>query len=208
MTTVAADYYEVTSGPSGSVVTLDEFKLFARIDHNDEDAFLTSLLSISTSLVERYTNRWLLTRTATGFWPEFCYRGYERGRFVEIRKSPLQSVSQVEIYRGGQFVVNTDFNIKNTSTYARLVFNNDFDNYFFVDTYVDAQPYVVRANFTAGYGDANAVPEDLKNAIKIIAMFFWENRGDCECSTGVSASLLPAEARTIMNFYKIIQTFG
>lgn len=203
---IATDYYEVTTPPVGLPVTLDELKDYARIDFDDDDAFLTAALTAATDLVEKFTNRWLIERSADGFFPAFDCSRFEKYVFLEVRKSPLKSISSVSISDGSVYQVMTDYILKNKSGYSRILFNDYFNNISYNSE--DNLPYFAKVSFVAGYGDADAVPEALKTAILAMANYIYENRADCVCDDGSISATMPKEVRLMAGPYVIRSTFG
>ena len=196
------DFYKVTTPAAELPVTLAEFKSFAKIPYSTEDAFLTAALTAATDAVERYTNRWFVERTAEGFFVTDLCSKYEANTYVEVQKAPLQSVSSVEIWDGTAFAATTNFKLKQREGYSRILFTEPL-------TLTDEdEPYQIKVTFIAGYGDASAVPDAIKQAIMATANHLNDNRGDCECEDGSIAVRMPSVARLFANPYVIRATFG
>lgn len=176
----------LVSPPAEEPVTTQELKDWLRLETSADDALVASLGKAARSLVERLTGRqlvtasWLMTLDAFP-WPggwEFLERPglFPDPHQIRLPKAPLQSVSSVTYYDMGDVLRTLD-----TSVYV-------------VDAATDPgrillamakvwpvtrlKPGAVRVTFTAGYGAASAVPEELKLAIKLAVAWWYEHRGD------------------------------
>ena len=82
--------FGIYSAPSIEPVSVEELKLFARIDGEDEDSMLAAIIVAVRMATEEYLKRSLITQTvraAIDFWPD-------SGK-LELPKPPLQSVVQI-----------------------------------------------------------------------------------------------------------------
>jgi uncharacterized phiE125 gp8 family phage protein len=64
--------WSVTTEPSTEPITTEEFKLFARIDGDDEDTLIQGFIEASRMAAEIYLGRALLSQTITlkmDWWP-------------------------------------------------------------------------------------------------------------------------------------------
>jgi uncharacterized phiE125 gp8 family phage protein len=57
----------------------------------------------------------------------------------------------------------------------------------------------IEIQFVAGFGDASAVPDDIKMALKLIVANLYENRGCCDPND------LPSSAHAILQPYRILR---
>lgn len=196
------DFYQVSVVPKETPISLNEAKDTLRIKASviADDALVTALISTVVAYGEKFTNRQFVTRTLEGFFAGLQVSRRERYQFIELLKSPFASVTSVEVSVGGVLTAFTDFVVKNSTTYARLLFPNGID--LSVDTDV-AYPY--KATFVAGYGDAPAVPDDIKTALKAHISFLYENRGDAIAEGDLA---VPLETKLLYKQYRITRFFG
>lgn len=104
-----------TTDPASEPVTLAEAKAHLRIDHTDEDAYITSLVTAARDYAESYTarafisqtwtwtlNQWPVDRRARAWWisPRFEPASLfsPLPRFVEAPFGPLISVTSITSY--------------------------------------------------------------------------------------------------------------
>ncbi len=156
--------------PAALVVDLASMKLHLRVDHDDEDALITALITAATEQAEQRTGRALMTQT----WEaKFDYFPDE----IELTRLPVQAIVSVE------YVTPLGATLTLTSgTHYRL---SDADDYGFAKLVcVAGQTWpttmadrdVVTVRYTAGYASAAAVPESIKQWIKLAVGDMYENR--------------------------------
>lgn len=189
------DYYQVLSGPLAEPVTLAEAKSHLRITHNADDTLISSMITAARIFGQKYCNR-IFTETSI-----LCQFGgvdvsnFETYQFIQVRRCPLISINSLEIYTGGAYTVSTDYLLKDSNGFPRILFNNG------IESDNDAiYPIQITASF--GY---QTVPEDLKAAVLCHVAFLYENRGDVAATYNVS---MPHETKSIYSGkYRIINTF-
>ena len=188
--------------PSGDPVTLVEAKAWLRMRTTADDALITALITAATLFGEKFCNRVFVEREYFGFFDGLRRSNQEFYQFVMIRRAPLASIESVAVYSGGSYSAFTDYVLKETNGFSRLIFENCL-----VDGDPDANAvYPLKVGFKAGYGNVAAVPEDIKTAIKEHVSFLYENRGDAVAEGKLS---MPLEVRSIYSGkYRILNTFG
>jgi uncharacterized phiE125 gp8 family phage protein len=195
--------YKPTTGQTiVPAVTLDEFKAYAKITNAAEDAVLQSILDSALEFGQAFTKRVFTTTEFKTYRDEFI----SRSNVIELRKSPVQSISTngFQYYNESDVLVDVDtstYIIPDEEDFGIIALKNNSD---WPDDLSDDRPYQsVVIIFKAGYGDAATdVPAGLKTAVKQHALFVAENRGDCaDCSCDLSN--LPSEAKIEYNFFKI-----
>lgn len=192
------DFYQVKAPPADLPIDLEEAKLFCRIDGSDDDSLIKALLSAVTEQGEKFTNRCFVTRTITGFFSDAQVTRCERFPFIALRRAPLDSIISFKITVDDALVdVDSDnYQEKNTSSFARILIIGSLA--------FDDVPYPLQVEFTAGYGGAKDVPEDIKNALKMHLLFLYENRGDVAPEGKIS---MPLEVKSLYGKYRILDTF-
>lgn len=196
------DRYDITTPPASDPISVSEAKDWARIRVAADDTLVASLITSVTLFGEKFTNRVFITRTIEGFFSGLEVSKFETVPFVTIRRSPLIAISVVEVFSGGSYVTFTDYQLKEMYGFSRILFENGI-----FDASPDLNvPYPLKITFTAGYGVAASVPEDIKTALKAHLAFMYENRGDAIAEGKLS---MPLETKAIYKGkYQIINTFG
>lgn len=156
-----------TVDPSTLPVTLEEFKLHARIDIDDDDDFCTSALTAATDQCEVETERALVTQTWRALYPDWAV-------CLVLPRPPLASVTSVEYQDTAgdwQTVASSNYYVHTDAEPGIIQFK---DTYSFQS--LSDSAFAVRVVFVTGYGAASDVPENAKRAICILAAHYYENR--------------------------------
>jgi uncharacterized phiE125 gp8 family phage protein len=182
----------MTSGPATEPLTLAEAKAHLRIDDDDEDQLIASLILTSRLHVEAALGLALLTqswRLVLDRWP--------KSAVVVVPLQPLQSVAQVRVLAadGNPSVVPAaDYVVDVASMPGRIVRTGS------------AYPTPGRAaggieiDFTAGYGAlAASVPAPIRQALLLLVAHWYEHRDPIEI--GAPGTAIPdAVARLLAPF--------
>ncbi|MDD3371565.1 MAG: head-tail connector protein [Alphaproteobacteria bacterium] len=181
--------FSLLTPPAVEPVSLAEAKTHLRVDIDDDNALIESLISGARLWAERYTGRAFITQTWTlaldlapgqKWWDgerEGPVTGLNGLRALSLPRAPLQSVTKIE-----------SFNDNDTATVWPS------SNYF-VDTAREPGRLVLRigaawpspertanglvVTYTTGYGDdAASVPEPIRAAIRELVAQWYEHRGD------------------------------
>ncbi len=179
-----------TTPPSSEPVTLSEAKAHLRVSINDDDALIGNLITAARVMCEEFTARALITQgwrlwldnfpgDTTAWWD-----GMREGintrltvkRYIHIPRAPLQSISAVTVYADDD---------------STTIFSPSL---YFVDTAGEPGRLALRNNaswpisqrmsngisidFTAGYGNASAVPQALKQGMLVHIGQLYEHRGE------------------------------
>lgn len=180
-----------TAPPTVEPLTLSEVKAFLRIDHGEEDALLTTLITTTRLQVEAALDLGLNTQV----WE---VSGPRDGRpCVAIAIRPVASVTSVEIEgRDGTRTPLSagDYMIEEAAG----------------ATHIDVERALPRdarvvATVTVGFGDtADDVPEPIRHALKLLVAHWYEHRdpASVECASrkipeGISALLAPYRRVTL-----------
>lgn len=183
--------YTLVTPPATEPLTLEETKLFLRVDSNVEDTLITSLIKAARSKVEADTWRSLITQT----W-KLSMDKDEVKTFTGLTKSPIQSISYVKY-----FDINVVQQTLTTGSYQANLLN---------------EPAIIKINpiptmaeimnameiqFISGYGVAASVPEDLKHAMKLLIGHWYEHR---EAVTVGNMKDVPMAYDALITPYKLI----
>jgi len=166
--------YILLTGAKASPVSLDQVKTNLRIDGDDFDAQLLSLISVATAYGENTTGRDFINKTYKGFLD--CFPD-SSCRSIEIKKSKLQSITSIEYYIDGILTIfdSSKYFITESPDFAKIYLNED-------ESWpaVDRRPQAVVITFVAGYGDDSCnVPSGIQQAILQNIAYMFNNAGDC-----------------------------
>lgn len=179
-----------TSAPASPIVTLDEAKTHLRVDHTDDDTYITALVDAAISVAENYTERSFFTQTWTLKLDDFPTD------YIELIRGPIASVTSVKYYNSDNTLTtidSADYRVDTYSTVARIEHTDTWPT-----TYdrIDA----VEVVFVAGQLVAD-VPDDIKTAVKLIVGHLYQNRQDV--ITGTQVNQIPMGSRYLLDPYKV-----
>lgn len=192
---------KLVTPPASEPVSLDEAKSQLRVDGDDENDFITGLITAAREHVEQTARRSLITQTwrlNLDAWPCGPSTGSGRGDEIELPKPPLQSVTSV-VYKdsvGAQTTLSTAAYIVDTdSEPGRIVlaYGQSWPSL----TLYPANP--IQITYVTGYGAAADVPAWAKQAIKLIIGHWYENREDTIAGTIIKGIPLGADSLILLN---------
>jgi uncharacterized phiE125 gp8 family phage protein len=155
--------------PPVEPVTLAEVKTLLRIDDNDDDNLISSIITAIRQRAEEWTRRSFLTQTWTLWLDEFPFRSGNtmnklNGRVIIIPRPPMQSVVFIKTYDSDNSTVTfdaSDYFVDIASSPGRVALN---DNSSWPTSLRKFS--AVEVEFIAGYGSsASDVPEGIKQGM-------------------------------------------
>jgi uncharacterized phiE125 gp8 family phage protein len=185
------------AGPAAEPISLAEAKAHLRIDGNDEDALLASLIAAARMAVERTLSLALITES----WSLYL-DGWPRSGTIVLPIQPAQAVTAVRVYDPDDepATVNSEtYSVDVLSEPARLVLSAGA---------VQLSPArllnAFEVAFTAGYGDeASDVPDPLRHAIKLLVAHWFEQREPVVL--GAAAQEVPATVAGLLLPYRRVR---
>jgi len=154
-----------------AVVSLEEAKLYLKVDTTDDDALIGSLVSVAEDIVEKITGRKLLTT-------DFTHILDNAEETILVPYSPLQEITKIEVVADDGTVSEVSSGIYEVDTSGQIgriiikpgcvwPYHRGFASFIITGK--------------AGYGaDAGVVPGPLKTAILVALAILYENRGQVE----------------------------
>lgn len=179
------------TGPASEPVTAAELKAQLRVDISDDDALITAKGKAARQLIEALTGRRMITRTEKLLLDDFppCDG-------IVIPVAPVTAVSKVSYFDedGTETVVDSsDYVVDVNGPVGRVVLKSDAS---WPDLTTSKRPInAVEVHFEAGYANAAAVPEPLKDAVKMLTGDLYGNR---EASTPLTLHDLPNGLKTLI----------
>jgi len=157
------------------VISLDEAKLFLKVDFADDDALITDIIGAAVSLVEQKTQYRLYQRIETQ---------HSDGTYnVDLLQTPLNSVNVVT-YDGTPYTAcqvkrqplrTTVIFVFRHRGYNTFGFGDGFDNGTTFYNYPASLP-LFTLNIDCGYQDVTQIPATLIQAVKTVISNMYENR--------------------------------
>ncbi|NUA26110.1 head-tail connector protein [Cupriavidus basilensis] len=154
-----------TTQPVGEPVSLEEAKLHLRVDHDDEDDRIKSLIVTARMDAERRLRRTLLLSGWTLTCDDF-------GALYELPMAPLvavTSIAYVDAMGAPQVLAPTAYRVDPTSEPGRVVRVSQWP-------FTARQPAAVTVIYTAGYAVAADVPAPIRQWILLAVGDLYANR--------------------------------
>jgi len=162
-----------TNDPLVSPVTAQELADFLRADISDP--LLSPMLTAATESVISFTKRDLIVRAWKLIywdWPKAGKKLCNEIKLLNATSGNETTVSQVLI--NGE--VDTSHTLRNDSIYFE-----------YLSVTSDPEVKALEIDYTTGYANAAAVPQAIKEAIKLIASYLYTNRG-CSAKEALHSS--------------------
>lgn len=166
------------TAPATEPVSSAEAKAHCKIEVTEDDTLVASLITAARQHVESYTRLALVTQTwdlSLDFeWPIETVRGVRQRRIV-LPKQPVQSVTSITYYD-----VNGDSQTLAADQY--VLAKIDTGDWVIDQAYGVTWPTLrdrlgaVVVRVVAGYGNASAVPQALKQAMLLLIGHWYEQR--------------------------------
>jgi uncharacterized phiE125 gp8 family phage protein len=171
---------KLKTAPASEPVPLSDTKTYLRISDGDDDAFITALIIAVRQRFEAWAGRSLITQTWTlwldgfprseakhspreGFFELPVSHYDEVVRVVKVPRSPLQSVTSIQTYDNANTATvfdSSNYLVDAISIPGRIALNQGASWPGGLRS-INA----VEIEFVAGYGDANAIPEPIRQGI-------------------------------------------
>lgn len=201
--------YTLVTAPATEPVSLSDVKTFLRIDGSDDDAILTMLIASCRRMAEEYCQRSFITQTwrlvmdrfsdreiqlMPGFYTAptpFLVDGYQD---IQLARVPIQSVTHIK--------TTNSANVQ--STVSSSIYTLDADNGRILLSEGQSWPTELRdrasveVQFIAGYGNADSVPEPIKQGIMQHVAASYTDKVCADIPTGSMALYGPF--RTVDSF--------
>lgn len=189
---------KLITAPTTYPVTLAEAKLHCKIDQDTDDTLVTALITAATEMCEQKIGRAIMTQTweltLDGFPSEF-----------ELTRVPVASVTSVKyLDMDGvqQTLSNALYTVRTADDfgYAKVapVYNTEWP---LAQDSFDA----VAVRFVAGYANAAAVPEGIKQWVKLMVSTMYENREtEAYSSRAVSTTVQMSFVDRLLDRYRVL----
>ena len=183
--------YRLVTTPATEPLTLNEVKLFLRVDDTTEDDLITSLITAARGLVEGHTWMPLISQT----WAMQFDKDELNLLVWNINKAPLISVSSITYY-------DSDNNIQTlaASSYEVDIYGSPARFRIKTMPSVYDRMNALQLNFVCGYANAAAVPQPIKQALYMIIGHLYENRQDV--ITGTQVNEIPMASEYLLQPYR------
>lgn len=156
-------------------IEVEEAKVYLKVDGDEEDSLIQSLIVTARRFCENYQRRAYITRELEYSFSNFPCTANNR---IELPKPPLKSVESVT-YKDFSGNVNTLIEDVNYIVDKDSLVGAIMPAYY-GEAWPVFVPYpanAVKIRYTAGIGDsAQDVPEEVKLAMKMLIAYWYDNR--------------------------------
>lgn len=160
--------------PTTEPLTVDEVRLALRIDTGDDDATVARMITGARQKIERTINHLYVTRQVKITMDDWWAPNYETSsNIVHLLPGPVSAVDDVQYIIGGTLTSldPSRYQVDLSRVPARLA--PALDQQW---PHPDPVLAAVQITMTVGYADADAVPEDLQQALYLLIGHWYENR--------------------------------
>lgn len=174
---------EEDTAPATEPVTTAEAKAHAVIEHTDDDdagtGLILALIKTARAYVESYTNRQLVSATYVLYAD-----GFPSDRIL-IPRPPVSAVTHVKYYdvAGSQRTWSADDYETDLNSKPGRIFPDDAATW---PTTQSSKVGAVEVEYVCGYGNAAAVPDIFKTAIKMLVDGWYRFR-DAQSGKNIQA---------------------
>jgi len=155
--------------PATEPITLTEAKAHLRIDHTDDDTYITSLIKAARSSAEAYTQTSFFTQTWIKSIPFFM-------DIIALPRGEVKSITSVKFFdqdNAQQTVDNADYFLTSPSVVSQVqAIESGWPSSIF------ARLDSVQITYVTGNDDVADIPSDIKQAILMSLGHLYENRQD------------------------------
>lgn len=193
--------------PKIEPVSLDEAKLYLKIDQNEEDDLLASMITAARRTIETYCGRCLISQSwrfqvNAGFVfvrSDYAYLQSDQSMAaggVELPKGPFIELVGTPVLLSGEKTFNIrEFRLDTLGPFAKIHLGGG----------LGPTRDTLQVDFKAGYGDkAEDVPAEFKQAILMIVGDLYRNRHASETNS-IQEPLLNNTVRSLIEPYRLIR---
>lgn len=166
--------YQITTAPTTEPLTVQEAKLWTRIDATEEDTLISELISSARQWIERQWDVALVDQTVKEYWDEV-----PSTEILKLTVRPVglaADVTAIEYYdedNALQTWATSNYTVTTDGNEACVTLTEDAS---WPTMYVRSGALIV--TYTAGFGaTAASVPAAIKTCIRMAVWDFYENRG-------------------------------
>lgn len=187
----------LVTAPALEPLTLADAKTQMHVDGDDEDIFISTLITVARQMCEQWVWRALITQTR-----DYYLEAWPRAGYIELPRPPLLTVTSVA-YRDEDGVTATmssdDYRVETAYEPGRIVLRPN--KTWPTPTLDTGLPIVVR--YTCGYGTtAASVPEPLRQGMRLLAGHLFENR-EAVVVSGYQAVQVPLTVDWLWRPYEV-----
>ena len=183
---------DIVTPAATEAITLSEAKNFLRVDHSDDDALISALISAARQMCESYTRRILVTTTIDEYFDKFpTNRWNNLSNLLYLSRGPVASISSVKYVDeiGSEITISTDGYITDTISEPARV--QSVSGWFAAAGVVNQ----VIVQYVVG-SDVSSIPKPLIQGMMLVISDLYDQRSD-------RVHRLPTASEYLWNPYRI-----
>jgi uncharacterized phiE125 gp8 family phage protein len=182
----------LVTAPAATPITLEEAKRHCRIDTSDEDELIVALVDAATAYLDGWAGilgRCLVSQVWRRDFPSFpCWGwngcGLPGDGALRLPFSPILAVTKIEYYDSANALTTLEEITDMHPAATLFVMQEDALSPYVASPAGSTTSWptaysrveAVRVTATYGYGAASAVPEAIKQAMKLMVSHWYQNR--------------------------------
>ncbi len=185
--------FRLKTAPVNLPISLTETKNYLRVDHNDEDAQITSLIKAATGRAEKLTNLKFITQTWYVNLDDFP----RDARFFDLKIGYVQSVTSIKYYDEDNTETTWDsanYILEKVGAHGSIGLKSGA----VWPDYIPRRKGSVVVELVVGFGANDTdVPEDIRTALLEITSALYDKRGDEE------RAAIPKTAMALLGAFRV-----
>jgi uncharacterized phiE125 gp8 family phage protein len=168
-------------------ITTAEAKAHLRIDHDDEDSYISTLIDAAYDFAENYTGRKIRDQEVSESLDDFKEE-------IELKYNPVQSITSITYYDSNDTQQSqTDYFLDTKE--LRAILKPDYDDSW-PSTNCDYENVVI--TYQVGY---STIPDAVNQAVLLIIGSLYDQR---ENHIGTTINKIPVSAEYLLSPYRIV----
>lgn len=185
---------ERITAPVNKPISLDEAKVQARVDHDDDEALIQSLIDTAVDLLdgEGVLGRAMITQT----WAQWVSQSPGT---VTLRMGPFIALTALEYYDADGVLQTgdpSDLEVRKRGDFVTVAPKDGF-----AWPGAQSRPDAIKISYTAGFGTtAGSVPQGIRHAMLMLVAHWYQNR---EAIAAGSMSDVPMAVEALINRHRV-----
>jgi uncharacterized phiE125 gp8 family phage protein len=157
---------KVNTYPASNCLTVDQLKAHLRVDFDDEDTLLLSIIQAAELFVQKHTGRFIMTHTIDQSNDDW------QGGYIELLGMPLRSITHIkyiDVDDVEQTLSTDDYYINDVRSPALIQLKS-------TPPQIANRVGAVRLRYDVGHSQSSDVPANIKQAILQLCADMYERR--------------------------------
>lgn len=169
--------WKVTTAAAEALISTADMKTYLKVENSADDTLIAALVSGATEHAQRYLSQAFVTQSITEKLDRFdVYPMYNEFAAIQLSVNPVQSITSITYVdsNGATQTLSSSLYVLDNYRKRAVIAPAYGQSWPSARTQVNAITVV----YSAGYGASSAVPEDIKQAVRLAVSDAYENRTD------------------------------